>query len=169
MRFPQALRAALLNVDERNYRAKLEALREEQGSWQKVADILGVPRSTLYDWRTGYSRSGRARRIKPSRDSLRKIEGAVRKSRRAQLGGVDWKKLRITGTIEIGGGAYTRHEHMYVGKYFADHEDAVRGLATAYLAGDDALLQAAMDFAMSWYYIGDGDTRLVDVDSLDFG
>lgn len=167
MKFPQALRQVLQQTDEKNYLQQLEGLREEKGSWDKTAEAIGVSRSTLYGWRTGYTRAGRTRRTVPARSMLDRIQDAVRASPRAQLAAVDWKRLHIVGTITLGGGTYTRHENMWPGRYFS--EDSVRGLGIAYAAEDDKLLQQAMDFAMSWDYIGDGKTTLDDVDTLDFG
>lgn len=167
MKYYDALVKALGQVDETDWRDKLEALHDERGTWQKTADALGIHKRTLERWRKGYQprRGGPRRYISPGSivPTLREAWG---KDRRAQVAAVDWKKQVIVGTIEIGGGEYIRHETMYVGRYFT--ADSVQGIVTAYVAADARLTQQAVDFAMSWDYIGDGATRLLDVDELRF-
>src|SRR5208337_3017598 len=98
------------------------------------------------------------------KNALPKIRKVLGSSRQAQLRGVDWSRMAVHGHISLGGGEYEREENMSLGRYF--EEDDVEAIAQAYLNGNDAGVQSAVDRAMSNSYIGDGATKLTDVSRL---
>ena len=170
MKFSRALQRELSHADEGNWRDRLDALHSEHGSWKAVADHLGADKRTVERWRFGYrDRHGNRKQVSPAtikKNALPKIHKAMGGSRKAQLAGVDWKRMRVRGHISINGGAYERDEDMDVGRYLEDDDFAA--IAQAYLDEKDDIVDAAMDKAMSDSYIGDGATRLTDVVKLWF-
>ena len=170
MKFAKALQRELSGADEGNWRDRLDALHSEHGSWKNVADHLGADKRTVERWRFGYKdRHGQRRHVSDAtikKNALPKIRHSLGTSRKAQLAGVDWKRMGMRGQISIGGGEYERDEDMSPGRYM-DDEDFAR-IGQAYLDGNDALVDAAMDKAMSDSYIGDGATKLTDVEKLWF-
>lgn len=170
MKFAKALQRELSHADRGNWRDRLDALHAEEGSWKNVADRLGADKRTVERWRFGYTdRHGNRRQVSDdtiSKHAAPKISKALGSSRGAQLRGEDLSRLKVKGHISIGGGEYERDETMYLGSYF-DAED-FEAIGQAYLDGDDERVQAAVDRAMSNSYIGDGATRLTDVNKLWF-
>lgn len=167
MRFYDALRAEMERVDQSNWAEKLVALKEQNGTWTATARALGVHKRTLERARLGYRpRGGGPRRFADPRSLIDKVRKALAKDRRAQVAAVDWKRLKVNGTITLGGGEYEREENMHIGRYFTDGQ--IEGIADAYIAGDADRVQRAVDHAMSEDYIGDGATTLDDVTELNF-
>ena len=177
MKFAKALQRELSHADEGNWRERLDALKSEHGTWQGVADHLGVHKRTVERWRLGYQPRVRKDGTRPprqpigdkavKRDILPKLQKAMGSSRKAQLlGAPDLKRMQIRGHISIGHGEYERDETMLVGNYMADGD--FEAITQAYLDGDDAAVNAAMDRYMADTYIGDGATKLTDVSTLWF-
>lgn len=165
--FYNALRAQLERVDAGSWRGQLDALKGQHGTWKATAEALDVTPRTVERWRNGYMDRGTRKQVNPD-SFMPKIRAAVKKDRRAQVGAVDWKKLRVKGTIELDHRKeYRRKENMHVGKELTP--DAIAGLAAAYVAKSAVRVQNAIDDAMSNDYVGNGDTRILDVEELDFG
>lgn len=165
--FYQALRAELERVNERTWRDQLDALHGQHGTWKATAGALGVNPRTLERWRNGYVSRGRRVQVRPD-SVIPRIRDAIRRDRKAQAGAVDWKQLRVRGTIELDHRReYRRKENMHIGRYLSPA--AVEGLVAAYVARSAARVQRSIDNALSEEYVGNGDTRLLDVDELDFG
>ena len=127
MKFARALHRELSSADQGNWRERLDALHGEHGSWQNVADHLGVHKRTVERWRLGYvdSKTHQKRHIGEKavkHDVLPKLRKALGKSRSAQLKGVDWTGLSVKGHLSIGAGEYEREENMSLGRYL-DPED----------------------------------------------
>lgn len=168
MRFYSALKAELERVDTGNWESRLGALHARHGTWQKTADALGVDKRTVERWRKGYQPRPRRDGTVPPRQRINpetfvgKIRATLAGDRHAQLGGVDWRRLVVTGTIIIlGYEDEPRHEKMHIGRYMTP--DAIEGLGAAYVAKDPGRVQRAIDHILSTDYIG-VPTRLVDVD-----
>lgn len=165
--FYSALRAQLERVDAGSWRGQLDALKDQHGTWKATAEALDVTPRTLERWRNGYTSRGTRRQVNPD-SFLPKIRAAVKGNRAAQLGAVDWSKLRVKGTIELDHKReYRKKENMHIGQYLS--ADAIKGLSAAYLSKSALRVQAAIDDALSNEYVANGDTRLLDVDELDFG
>lgn len=165
--FYAALRAELERVDASTWRDQLEGLHASHGSWRATAAALDVTPRTLERWRNGYL-NRRGERIQVKADSVvPRIREAVKGDRKAQLARVDWSRLRVKGTIELARNAkYRRKENMHIGKYL--EAGSIEGLAAAYLARSAARVQNAIDNALSEDYVANGDTRMLDVEELDF-
>lgn len=173
MKFYKALHRELSHADEGNWRDKLDALHSEHGTWKGVAEKLGVDKRTVERWRNGYvdRRTHERRQVSDAtikKHAVPKIRKSLAGSPGAQLKGIpDWKRMGMRGTPRIGGNPeYEREEDMDVGRYMED-EDFER-ISQAYLDGDEAAVNAAMDRFMADGYIGDGATRLTDVTKLWF-
>jgi hypothetical protein len=165
--FYQALRAELERVSASTWRDQLEALHAQHGTWKATAAALDVTPRTLERWRNGYISRGRRIQAKPE-SVIPRIRDAIRKDRKAQAAAVDWSRLRVKGTIELDHNPkYRRKENMHVGKYLS--ADAIEGLAAAYISRQADRVQRAIDNALSEDYVANGDTRILDVDDLDFG
>jgi hypothetical protein len=166
--FCQALKAALERVTEHTWRDQLDALHARHGTWKATAEALDVTPRTLERWRNGYlNRRGVRIHVAPQ-VPVAKVRAAVKGDRRAQAAAADWSRLRIKGTIELDHNPkYRRKENMHVGKYLTG--DAIAGLAAAYVSRSCARMQAAIDNALGEEYVANGDTRLLDVEDLDFG
>lgn len=166
-----AFRRALERVDESNWRGALDALHGQAGSWRAVAGQLGVDKRTVERWRFGYvdKRTGQRRQIGEravKANVLPKVRKAFKANRRAQVARVDWRKLNMSGPLQIGNYP-PRHQAMMLGAYLSP--EAIAGLADAYISGDPDRMSAALDDALSQDYTGTGDASLGDVDGLDFG
>ena len=172
MKFSKALQRELSHADEGNWRDRLDALHSEHGSWKAVADHLGADKRTVERWRNGYvdRRTHERRQVSDAtikKHALPKIGKSLGSSRKAQLAGApDLKRMSVRGHISIGNGEYERDEDMDVGRYMSDED--FEAIGQAYIDGNDALVDAAMDKAMSDSYIGDGATKLTDVVKLWF-
>jgi hypothetical protein len=166
--FAQALKAALERVTERTWRDQLDALHGQHGTWKATAAALDVTPRTLERWRNGYlNRRGVRIHVAPQ-GPMAKVRAAVKGDRRVQAAAVDWSRLRIKGTIELEHNPkYRRRENMHVGQYLSG--DAIAGLVAAYVSRQATRMQRAIDDALSEEYVANGDTRLLDVDELDFG
>jgi hypothetical protein len=165
--FYAALRAELERVDASSWRAQLDALHDQHGSWKATAAAMGVTPRTVERWRNGYISRGRRIQARPE-SVMPRIREAIKGDRKAQAGAVDWSRLRIKGTIELDHNPrYRRKENMHVGKYLT--AGAIGGLVAAYVARSAERVQRAIDNAMSEDYVANGDTRLLSVDELDFG
>ena len=170
MKFSRALQRELSHADEGNWRDRLDALHSEHGSWKAVADHLGADKRTVERWRLGTrDRHGNRTTVSDAtikKNALPKISKSLGGSRKAQVAGVDWKRMSVRGHISIGHGEYERDEDMNPGRYMSDED--FEDIAQAYIDGNDAAVDAAMDAAMSYNYIGDGATSLTDVSKLWF-
>jgi hypothetical protein len=175
----QAVRDEAGRVDESNWRDQLDALKVEHGTWKGVAEALGTDKRTIERWRHGYApRGGGPRRFVNPAGFIPKIRAAVGQAlppvpkagdRRRQVSLVDWKRLRVTGTVVFppppDKEAYRRHENMWFGRYFTAQQ--AEGIAAAYIARNPARVQAAVDYAISTEYLG-FDAHLIDVEQLSF-
>lgn len=171
MNFYDALERALTRVDDSNWRATLDALHGQAGSWKALAGQLGVDKRTVERWRFGYvdKKTHERRQISAQtvqKSVLPKVRKAFKASRAAQVARVDWRKLEVNGDLQIADYP-PRKERMYVGAYLSG--EAITGIAAAYVSGDADRVQAAMDDALGADYIGNGDTTIGDVDGLEFG
>lgn len=171
MNIYDALGRALGQVDESDWRGALDALHEQRGSWKATAETLGVDKRTVERWRFGYvdKKTGQRRQIAEStvrRSVVPKVREAIRADRRAQVARVDWRKLQVTGRLQIGNYP-PRVESMNVGLYLSP--EAIAGISAAYVSGDPDRTQRAFDDAMGGDYTGTGDASIGDVDGLDFG
>lgn len=170
--FDDALGEALGRVDQDNWRQALESLRDQAGSWKAVSERLGTDPRTVERWRHGYvdKKTHQRRQISDrtvQRSVVPKIKAALAQDRRAQLGAVDWKRLKITGTMTVAGDTrYVRHETMYVGRYLTD--DSIAAISSAYARGDSDGVNEAINDAMADDYLGLPGTTLDDVEGLDF-
>lgn len=166
--FCQALKGTLERVTEHTWRDQLGALHAQHGTWKATAAALDVTPRTLERWRNGYlDRHGTRRQVTPQ-TPMGKVRDAIKGNRKAQAAAVDWRKLRIKGTIELEHNPkYRRKENMHVGQYLTP--DAIAGLAAAYQSGRCDRMQRAIDDALSEEYVANGDTRLLEVEELDFG
>lgn len=172
-RIERADLAARSVVDEGNWRARLDELRAESGSWDAVAAELGTTRRTVERWRLGTvdrRRGGGARRFVSPGTFIPRIREAIEArlpepgDRRRQVSLVDWRKLVITGTIKWPPD-YERTETMHVGRYF--EPSTMAALAQVYIDKSPQRMGRAFDRALSADYLG-FDAHLVDADELRF-
>lgn len=171
MNIYDALSQALGGVDDSNWRASLDALHDQAGSWKALSEQLGVDKRTVERWRFGYvdKKTHERRQISAQtvqKSVLPKVRKAFKASRAAQVARVDWRKLQATGSLQIADYP-SREERMYIGAYLSG--EAIAGIAAAYVSGDPDRVQAAMDNALGEDYIGNGDAGIGDVTDLDFG
>jgi hypothetical protein len=161
-------------VDEGNWRAQLDALHAQHGSWKAVAADLGTDKRTLERWRLGYvPRGGGPRKMVAPAGFIPKIKAAVARTlpkagnRGRQVKQVDWRKLRVKGTIVFPPKkpVYERTENMHLGLYFPP--DTMAALASVYTAGAVARMGRAIDKAISDEYLGFA-AHLADVEELSF-
>ena len=169
MKFSKALAGTLGRVDQENWKGRLDALHGQQGTWKKVAEHLGVDKRTVERWRFGYTdKHGNRRQVsdKTVRDSaVPKVRAGWKGDRKAQLQAVNWRDLFIVAEMQTSG-TPARKQNMHVGHYMEPEDIAAIG--NAYLAGDAAGVDAAMDRFLSDGYTQTGDARLGSVDKLEF-
>jgi hypothetical protein len=166
--FCQALKGTLERVTEHTWRDQLEAIHAQHGTWKATAAALDTTPRTLERWRNGYLNRRGVRVQTDPKTPMGKVRAALKGNRKAQAAAVDWRRLRIKGTIELEHNPrYRRKENMHVGQYLS--ADAVAGLAAAFTSGRCDRMQRAIDDALSEEYVANGDTRLLEVDELDFG
>lgn len=171
VRIYDALAAALGHVDASDWRGALDAIHEQRGSWKATAEALGVDKRTVERWRFGYvdKKTGQRRQIAEStvkRSVVPKVRQALGNDRRAQVARVDWRKLQVKASLQIGNYP-PRVESMAVGLYLST--DAIAGISAAYVSGDADRVQAAFDHALGADYTGTGDVSLGNVEGVDFG
>lgn len=164
--------AARSTVNEGNWRARLDELRAEHGSWDAVADQLGTTRRTVERWRLGTvdrRRGGGARQYVNPASFIPKIKAAVERGlpkagdRRRQVTLFDWRKMVIVGQVKFAD--YVRHETMHVGRYF--EPATFQAFASVYIARDPTRMNRAIDRALSEEYFM-FPVHLVDVTELRF-
>lgn len=169
MRFSEALGQTLGHVDAENWKGRLDALHEQHGTWKAVAAYLGADKRTVERWRYGYTDKHGARRQisdKTVKDSVvPKVGKGWGSDRKAQLQAVDWRGLHMSGTLQVGDYP-PRKQNMTVGHYLTAED--ISAIGSAYLAGDAAGVNAAMDRFLSDGYTMTGDAQLTDVDKLEF-
>lgn len=157
----EALEAADLDrrgrVDDGNWRGRLDELHAHHGTWQRVADDLGVDKRTLERWRKGYApRGGGPRRQVSPAGIVPKVRDAIartlpaRGDRRAQVARPDWRKLFIVGTIKWEN--YERTQNMHLGKYLTPA--SFEAIADVYVKRGNSRMPAAIDHAISTDYLG---------------
>lgn len=169
VRFSRALGQALGRVDRENWKGRLDALHEQRGTWKAVADHLGVDKRTVERWRFGYTdKHGNRRQISDKTvqgSAVPKVSKGWKGDRKAQLQAVDWRGLHLGGTLQVGDYP-PRKQNMTVGRYLTGED--ISAIGNAYLAGDAAGVDAAMDRFLSDGYTMTGDAHLGDVDKLEF-
>lgn len=165
--FYDALHAELTNVTADNWHAKLDALHESHGSWNKLAGELGMHRRTLERRRFGYIPKGGGPRkfAKPDAGFLAKLAAALGKDRRAQVAAVDWRTMKFKATFTINDYPDVQPwQNMNFGQYIP-RDDAV-AIAAAYAAGDRDACNAAGNDALG-EYLG-VDATFEQIDSVTF-
>jgi len=169
MRFSKALRETLSGVDQENWKDRLDDLHREHGTWQKVADHLGANKRTVERWRFGYrDKHGNRKQVadKTVRDhAVPKVRAGWKGARTAQLGAVDWSDMFVVGWMETSG-TPSRRQNMRVGQYLTGED--IEAIGNAYLAGDDAGVDRAMDRFLSDTYTQTGDAHLGNTEKLEF-
>lgn len=164
MRPRAAADAALSHVDSSNWREQLNQLHREQGSWQSVAQQLGMHPATLRRYRAGgYSRGGQRRQLDPGRiqPGIRK---ALRSDRKTMIRRADFSRMRMKCRWRIDD-TYDREQNMNLGPDM--DPAAIEKLTRGYLAGDREFTQALNNFLRDDYAHVD-DARIQDVEWMEF-
>jgi hypothetical protein len=169
MRWAPALDEVLSLTNESNWRDQLNRLREEEGSWEKVARSLGVSPATLRRYRAGdYSAGqGRRRALSPAK-LIPKISDVLRTSRKAMIRNIDFRTLRMFGTwrLTFTGSGGVRRQQMDAGQYMSNQD--VANVVGGYVAGNREAQEAIDEYlAMGYSGMQFPDAHLISVEELE--